>query len=246
MAQVSTIALTNINNSAHFLFLKDIVDRASNDSNITKNCAAQVEALQKAVQEEDACSNISNKSLATDKIAEADRLRDKLYLGYKRSVSAYLDFPDADCANAAKILNQHIIDYNINVLDQLHKETGALVGFIKDLETIHKNLVETLNLTRFVDHLKAANETVREHTDVRTNERSVKVAGATKQARIASDNAYRDLINHINARMMLEGEAAYEAFAAFVNTQIAEYKQSVVSKRKTKTEESPAENSPLE
>ena len=159
MAQVSTIALTNINNSAHFLFLKDIVDRASNDSNITKNCAAQVEALQKAVQEEDACSNISNKSLATDKIAEADRLRDKLYLGYKRSVSAYLDFPDADCANAAKILNQHIIDYNINVLDQLHKETGALVGFIKDLETIHKNLVETLNLTRFVDHLKAANGT---------------------------------------------------------------------------------------
>ena len=186
------------------------------------------------------------KSLATDEISKADALRDKIYAGYKKAVQAYLTLPLKDYTEAAVILNQHIIDYKICGRDQLNKETGALLGFIKDLETVHQSLVNKLHLNIFVEQLKLANDTVNKHTNIRTNERSVKVAGATKQARIASDNAYRDLINHINARMMLEGEAAYEAFATFVNTQIAEYKQSVVSKRKTKTEESPAENSPLE
>ncbi|PWK94121.1 hypothetical protein [Hallerella porci] len=53
--------------------------------------------------------------------------------------------------------------------------------------------------------------------------------------RVACDNAYRDLVNQINAKIMLEGTAAYENFVNFANTHIMQYKMNVLTKRKTKT-----------
>ena len=134
-------------------------------------------------------------------------------------------------------MNQHIIDYRINTEDPLDKESGALMGFIQDLETVHKPLIETLHLEVFVEHLRLANDTVEKYANVRTDENAAKIAGAMKQARTDCDNAYRDLIALVNARMLLEGSAAYESFANFMNTQIAHYKQSMVGRRKTKVVE---------
>lgn len=51
--------------------------------------------------------------------------------------------------------------------------------------------------------------------------------------RVACDNAYRDLVNQINAKIMLEGAAAYENFVNFANTHIMQYKMNVLTKRKT-------------
>ena len=127
------------------------------------------------------------KSLATDEISKADALRDKIYAGYKKAVQAYLTLPLKDYTEAAVILNQHIIDYKICGRDQLNKETGALLGFIKDLETVHQSLVNKLHLNIFVEQLKLANDTVNKHTNIRTNERSAKIADAMKQARIACE-----------------------------------------------------------
>ena len=47
--------------------------------------------------------------------------------------------------------------------------------------------------------------------------------------RVACDNAYRDLVNQINAKIMLEGAAAYENFVNFANTHIMQYKMNVLN-----------------
>ena len=228
MKEIQSIALVNINNAAHFTFVSNMAERAEKDATVSEKCAAQVKAFRAAVTAEDENLKISAKSLVTDKIAAADRLRDQLYAGYKKAVAGYVNFPVEDMADAAKVLNQHIKDYKIDVKAQLDKETGLLVNFIQDLEGKFAEQVKALSLTAFVEKLKAANEEVRELTGQRTDERSAKTAGALKAARTASDEAYKMLTMHVNAHALLEGEADYAAFIDYANTEISHFKQEVL------------------
>ena len=228
MKEIQSIPLTSMNNGAHFTFVSNMAERAEKDKAVAEKCAAQVKALREAVKAEDENLQISAKSLTTDKIVAADRLRDQLYAGYKKAVGGYVNFPVESLAEAAKVLQQHIKDYKIDVQAQLDKETGLLVNFIQDLEGKYKAQVDALSLGAFVEKLKAANEEVRELTGQRTDERSAKTAGALKAARSASDEAYRLLTMHVNAHALLEGEAEYAAFIDYANTEIAHFKQKVL------------------
>ena len=228
MKEIQSIALVNINNAAHFTFVSNMADRAEKDATVSEKCAAQVKAFRAAVTAEDENLKISAKSLVTDKIAASDRLRDQLYAGYKKAVAGYVNFPVESLAEAAKVLNQHIKDYKIDVKAQLDKETGLLVNFIQDLEGKFAAQVKALSLTAFVEKLKAANEEVRELTGQRTDERSAKTAGALKAARTASDEAYKMLTMHVNAHALIEGETEYAAFIDYANTEIAHFKQEVI------------------
>ena len=228
MKEIQSIALVNINNAAHFTFVSNMAERAEKDATVSEKCAEQVKAFRAAVTAEDENLQISAKSLTTDKIAAADRLRDQLYAGYKKAVAGYAGFPVESLADAAKVLQQHIKDYKIDVQAQLDKETGLLVNFIQDLEGKFAEQVKTLSLGAFVEKLKAANEEVRELTSQRTDERSAKTAGALKAARVASDEAYRLLTMHVNAHALIEGDADYAAFIDYANTEIEHFKQKVL------------------
>ncbi|MBD5436725.1 MAG: hypothetical protein HDR36_09540 [Treponema sp.] len=234
MKEIQTVALTHMANAAHFLFVSNMAERAEKDAAVAEKCAAQVKALREAVTAEDGNLKISTKSLVTDKIAEADRLRDQLYAGYKKAVAGYVNFPVEEMADAAKALNQHIKDYKIDVQAQLDKETGLLVNFIQDLESKFAEQVKALSLGAFVEKLKIANEEVRTLTGQRTDERSAKTAGALKVARTASDEAYKMLVLHVNAHALLEGEAEYAAFIDYANTEIDHFKQEVLGGTKKK------------
>ncbi|MDE7291779.1 MAG: hypothetical protein K2N58_07010 [Treponemataceae bacterium] len=241
MREIQSIFLGNMNNAAHFLFVSNMVERAEKDSAVAEKCAVQVKALREAVQTEDENLQISAKSLTTYKIAAADRLRDQLYAGYKKAVGGYAGFPVDSLAEAAKVLNQHIKDYKIDVQAQLDKETGLLVNFIQDLEGKFAEQVKALSLGTFVEKLKAANEEVRELTGQRTDERSAKTAGALKAARTASDEAYKMLAMHVNAHALIEGEETYAAFIDYANTEIAHFKQEVLGGVKKKSAASATE-----
>ena len=235
MKEIGSISLVNMNNAAHFLFVSNMADRAEKDSAVAEKCAEQVKALRAAVTAEDDNLQLSAKSLVTDKIAEADKERDRLYAGYKKAVGGYDGFPDAAIAEAAKALAQHIKDYKISPQMQLDKETGLLVNFIQDLEGKFSEQIKTLSLGAFVEKLKAANESVRELTAQRTDERSAKTAGALKTARGASEEAYKLLVQHVNARALIEGDAAYSAFIDYANTEIEHFKKEVLGGSKKKS-----------
>ena len=136
MKEIGTINLHRMNNGAHFLYVSNVLARAEADTKVSEKAAAQVSALKTAVAQEDRDLKLSQKSLLTDDIAQADHDRDQLYIGYKQAVKGFLNLPVENLAQAAKALNQHIIDYAIDPQEQLDKETGMLVNFLADLEEL--------------------------------------------------------------------------------------------------------------
>ena len=232
MKEIGSISLTSMNNAAHFLFVSNVSGRAEKDGAVSEKCPEQVKSLREAVAAEDESLQLSAKSLVTDKIAEADKERDKLYSGYKKAVSGYEGFPDGKMAEAAKVLAQHIKDYKINPQTQRDKETGLLVNFVHDLEGKFAEQVGALSLGAFVTKLKEANENVRELTERRMEERSARTAGALKAAREASDAAYKALVQHVNAHALLDGDGACDGFIDYANAEISHFKQEVLGGRK--------------
>ena len=246
MKEIQDIRITHLNNGAHFTFVTNILARAEADSKVQEKAGGLVTALKTAVAAEDEALKLSQKSLLTDDIAKADADRDALYLGYKKAVEAFLSFPLQEMAQAAKELAQHIKDYRINPADQLDKETGLLVNFIADLETKYATQVSKLGLTAFVTSMKEANERVRSFTLQRTENRMTQNVGAMKAARIATDEAYRQLVKMVNALAMVFGEADYAAFIDYVNTEIVQFKRQVLGQKASTTTSSttPSEEEP--
>ena len=171
MKEIGTIALDRMNNGAHFLFVSNILARAEADEKVSTKVAPQINLLKAAIGEEDAAMKLSQKSLLTDDIAAADKECDAFYSGYKQAVKGFLNLSNESVSKAAKVLNQHIIDYNINPQGQIDKQIGLLINFIADLEGKYQSEVNTLGLTPFVTALKEVNERIRTLKNSRTEER---------------------------------------------------------------------------
>lgn len=242
MKEIASISLERLNNGAHFLFATNMVAHAEADTKLKEKTASLITALRTAVTQEDTDLKISQKSLLTDDIVEADAQRDALFGGYKKAVKGYDGFPVADIAAAAKVLLQHLKDYNIDPQGQLDKETGLLINFISDLEGKYASQVTALSLTPFVTNLKVANEKVRSLTSERTDESMTRPIGALKASRTATDAAYRNLVKMVNALAMVEGEADYASFIDYVNTEIVHYKREVIGQKSASPRVSAAGN----
>ena len=223
-----------MNNGSHYEFMKVVSDRFTTETALSTNAAAKkaIEALAAAVKEEDRCLVISQKSLITDDIKAADDKRDNIFRGLRKSIKGLTDAPVADVAQAAKELQQCLVDYRIDPKMQLDRETGLLHNFIADLETKYAAQVTMLGLTLFVAPLKEANVKVEQFIVNRTTAQSAVAAGELRQARLATDTAYHHLVKFVNALAMVSGTGDYDALAKFLNEHIDRYKHEVLPKKK--------------
>jgi len=223
----------------HFTFMSNILARAEADTAVMARAETLVKSLRAAVDKEDASLGLSRKSLLTDDIAEADKCRDALYIGYKKAVDSYMSMKGTDMAKTAKTLRQHIRDFGINAYYQLDRETGLLTNFIGDLQGRYAPQVASLGLTAFVTGMHEANERLRALTLRRTEERMGVKKGALKAARAASDTAYRALVRMVNALAVVFGDADYAPFMDYCNVEIVHCRREA-SGRKAAAEQTEA------
>ena len=221
-----------MSNGSHFLFITDTVGLATADAKVKTKVTAELTALQTALKAEDDALALSKANLLSKEIKAIDAERDKHYKALRKAITFFLNHPDAELVKAAARLEQLLKDYNIDPKMQLDRETGLLLNLIGDLETKSATDVTALALTPVVQAMKQANDKLREVTRARANDRAVQIVGQLKQAQHASDEAYRTLVQKVNALAVVEGEADYADFISKMNEQVKHYKQEVLPKKK--------------
>ena len=217
--------MDRLNNGAHFTFHTNTLTRVKADETLAEKCAKFITPYETNIGSEDDALKVSQKSLLTDDITAADNLRDSLYRSYRKAVKGMTGFPVAATADAAQVLAQHIKDYGIDPKMQLDKETGLLINFCDDLKGKYTAHVTTLGLTEVVTQLAAANQQVNTLIEQRDNEYAARTVGAMKTARAAVDEAYRQLVQVVNALVLIEGEESYANFIDLQNSVILRYKR---------------------
>ena len=234
MKHIEPISLEHMSNGSHFLFITDTVGLATADAKVKTKVTAELTALQTALKAEDDALALSKANLLSKEIKAIDAERDKHYKALRKAITFFLNHPDAQLVKAAARLEQLLKDYNIDPKMQLDRETGLLLNLIGDLETKSAADVTALALTPVVQAMKQANDKLREVTRARANDRAVQIVGQLKQAQHASDEAYRTLVQKVNALAVVEGEADYADFISKMNEQVKHYKQEVLPKAKKK------------
>ena len=234
MKQIEAIKLKDMKSGSHFLFITDTVGLATADAKVKTKVTAELTALQTALKAEDDALALSKANLLSGEIKTLDTERDKHYKALRKAIKFFLNHPDAEQVKAAQRLERLLKDYNIDPKMQLDRETGLLLNLISDLETKSAADVTALALTPVVQAMKQANDKLREVTRARANDRAVQIVGQLKQAQHASDEAYRTLVQKVNALAVVEGEADYADFISKMNEQVKHYKQEVLPKAKKK------------
>ena len=234
MKHIEPISLEHMSNGSHFLFITDTVGLATADAKVKTKVTAELTALQTALKAEDDALALSKANLLSKEIKTIDAERDKHYKALRKAIKFFLSHPDAELVKAAVRLERLLKDYNIDPKMQLDRETGLLLNLISDLETKSAADVTALALTPVVQAMKQANDKLREVTRARANDRAVQIVGQLKQAQHASDEAYRTLVQKVNALAVVEGEADYADFISKMNEQVKHYKQEVLPKAKKK------------
>lgn len=226
--EIQGIQVSSLPNGAHFNFMEEVTTRLNGDTAARDKISAKFTALTNALKVEDEALKISQKSLLTDDITEADSARDKLYRILKGMVENWIKHPDPAINKAAVILKQSIKDYNIDPNGQMDKETGLLTNLIGDWETKLKDQVSALYLTSTLADLKAKNELLKSLVEKRTDEYTVRNSRNLRAARLITDEAYRAVIKRVNAYLEIGEDSAFNDFANYMNTRIVHYKQQVL------------------
>lgn len=234
---ISSISLVRLPNGGHYRFMLAVLKLAKENTTLSSRLAKQVTALENAIAEEEAQSNVSQKSPLTDQIAALDDLRDKLITGYKYLVKAFTYLPSGTEMESAKRLQQHLVDCQIDPLAQLDVETGKLILFSKDLTTKYATDVENIHAGPFSSQLKETNDLLDELLSERDKADAKVTVGGLKKARKVSDEAYRTLTRKVTALAELEEDDEVAGFITTLNQIIDRFKDELTSRPSGSDEE---------
>lgn len=236
MANIESIGLLRLHTEEDFYFMK-IVNEAAQDLPVTGSTAAEGIAenmtadLTKYVNQFTASFRQfdealkKTKSIPEDKlVADADEERDKAWRCSYNFVKAMVMHPDEGVAASAQTVQTIYDKYGNPTKLSQHEEGGILNNLIPDLEAVTAENRKALNFDPWLEWLKSASDDFDMWFKERNNARGTYVRGQVQESRDATDEAYRQLVDRVNAHALINGEEKYISFINQVNENIIQLK----------------------
>jgi hypothetical protein len=214
----------SLRNDAHFQFHTEFRDLVVLHNPLTLKIKPQFDSYLPLYNRVDDALKKIVKSEFTAKIHEADKARDEIYLGMAETVTATLRHFNPTVRQAAERL-KIIFDTYGNVANKpLNEETSAIYNILQELKGKYAADAESVGLTLWVTELETRNLAFEALVKERFDETAARTTDIVmKQARAQLDEAYRVIVERINALAVVEGVASYEAFIKTLNAVIAKY-----------------------
>ncbi len=223
MVKINGINLGVMRNDKHFQFCRDFaVVMAKFDPEELK-VKPQFDEWTERFNLEDAALKKIVKSPLTQKINDADRLRDNTYSGMADIVHAYLKCNDAPSFEAAARLKIVFDTYGDVARKPLKEETSAVYNILQELKGAYAADCAKIKIDSWVMRLGVENAAFDGLMTSRFDESAAKCSVVLKEARRDVDESFRKICGLIAAYMILEGEAAYEPFVKRLNEVIKKY-----------------------
>jgi hypothetical protein len=177
----------------------------------------------KVVQEDGVYKYMRAKAYTEDK-AKADQLRDEAYMSFMAIIKALMKHFDPVIATAANRIYKLLMNYGDVPHLGYDAETKAIKSIIANLTNDkYNNDVVTLELRPWIDKLIDLNNQFQQFVQETAIEEINKPDISPKEARKQSDEAFKNIINHVEALATLEGQEKYADFARELNTLIDHY-----------------------
>jgi hypothetical protein len=175
------------------------------------------------IQEEQTFKWLS-RSAFTEKKAEADQNRDKLYSGLQGLVLANLKHFDPSIRDSAQHVNNLLENYGDLTHAGYDAETVGIESIITRLQSSeYLPAVQNLGLTPWLDKLTEQNSLFKSYVTNAAKEEIQKLDITPRKARQETDDALRKITNRVTALIDINGPETYAAFAEEFNVHVNHY-----------------------
>lgn len=229
--KIKEFSLVRLRNEEHFQFFTSFRDLVL----IFTAAALKIELLFNlflaAYANELESLNIIRKNAISDDLIEADGDRDNVFRGLCDAVKSARNHFNADVRGAAKRLQVVLDTYGNLAAKNYDAETGALNSLINDLTSTYAADVATVGLVDWVTELAAKNKAYDDLKNQRYSDEASKTILRMKQERVKTDALYRQMVERINALIVVEGERSYASFVNELNERIQGYENTIANRR---------------
>lgn len=253
MKKIVAFDLKSIHLHENFEFLRKVCEKgdaclpttgdlsaADLPESTTTLLTTSLDKLQAKTNAFDAVLKIADSIPASTLAAQADAKRDKAYRDGRKFVMAMADHPNPDLASTAKTVLFLYDKYGDPTNKSQDEESSSLYNLMQDLDALEEGVLESIHFTEWYAYLKDCQDEFLAADKQRTEEKMAKETGAIKTAQTEANQAYRELVDVVNALVLVNGETPYAEFIDFVNVQIAD-KKAIVKSRSTKSANKKAE-----
>lgn len=227
---IKSIHLNDLQNEEHFGFqtyVDELVDEAS--ASVLKVEPQQANHKLKLAIERTVLDLI-RKSAYTSKVNDADTDRDRPIRGFFKVVKGLLHhFTPAisDAAYRVDVINESFSD--ITRLSK-EKQTNATISYLDALRATGADIA-TLGLADWVTEIERTNNVYVDLVKNRFDEKDEKPNTNMKEARVETDEAYRAIVDRINAFITIDGDAQYATFVTKLNNRIDSFAIAIAQRK---------------
>lgn len=221
--KIQRLSTHSLRNDAHFQFHTEFKDLVVQHNPITLKIKPQFDGYLPLYNREDEALKKVVKSALTAKIHDADAARDDTFIGLLdvcRGMCRHFTPATKDAALRIQVVLE---TYGDVAHKPLNEETSAIYNLVQELNGKHAADLAATGIDQWVAELKARNEAFENLVKERFDETAAKTDVVLKDARKAADEAYKQLCDIINVRVVLDGVTDYEAFIRTLNAVIAKY-----------------------
>lgn len=238
MKKIKTISLSSLRTEEDFGFLKLIVTETANlpkeeGSGSSPALTTAVSAFSSAVDAFDAALKDSASVPSSAIASEADAARDAAWCGLNNYLKAMTVHPDESKRSLAIEMKGLCDKYGDPTSLPQTEESGILHNLLQDFDAYLEDFLKSVGVDAWLDALRAKEEAFLDAVADRTEQEASRTVGIVKQTRQSADEAYRSLVDLVNALAVVNGDAPYATFIDHVNVLIDQQK-SVLKARATR------------
>jgi hypothetical protein len=168
-----------------------------------------------------------HKSNFTALITQADELRDNAFRGLNANVRSALYHFEKEKKTAAERLIT-LFDHYGNIADKpYNEETASIYNFLQDIREQYQDEIGILDLTGWLNELEKTNNEFEKTIISRNQEYANRTELNMFDIRKKTGRAYLDIIERIEALMLIQGDEKFEPFFKTLNANIERYKTSI-------------------
>jgi len=228
--KILPITLQKIENENHNALMSSVKDAFESENIVSYGFETLIEALKVALQAESNAMGVRRKSYLTDELVKMNARREELYAGMYYHYQSCLRHYDETMRKAAKGIS-HImksIAYIHNTSNMTRHAYIYKITYNIRLP-MYAAMVETMQLTGWLDALDAQNDLYQETWMNRNSEQAKKGNGNgnVRSKRIITDRAYQDIVQRLNALIIIEGPEKYTHLVRLLNVYISDEKKSM-------------------
>ena len=153
-------------------------------------------------------------------VTAADEARDDAWRGANSYVKAMCYYPVEEVAASAVEMKKVFEKYGDPTKLPQTEESGVLHNLLQDLEAFDSAKRTAITFDIWLDNLKEKEEAFLEVAMKRTEADASRQVGIVKETRAAAEEAYRKLVDTVNALAMIEGDAEYAVFIDRLNAMV--------------------------